>query len=633
VVFTHEYLFYSIKNVFFLFSFRSLFPKKCRNFANMRQFVAIISVVLTLTVMFSCTDKGDMRERLDYMSRCNRADTVFSEKWLPTVDSLVNYFNRHGNANERMMVYYLQGRVYYDMGEAPIALASYQKATEMADTTQNDCDLHTLAAIYGQMATLYHRQLLPDDEMNALIMAEKFAYKNKDTLAAITAYRLRTGVYFHRNDTDSMLQVTQRSVELYRQHGGDHLAAQILILPISIYLNRGQYQKAWEDMQIYEKESGFFDEMGNILPGKELFYYYKGLYFLSQNRDDDAIDLFRKTLSGGFMEAGYKGLLSAYEKKHIPDSIAKYARLFANANDDSYLGVEQDIIHQTSALYNYNRQQKIAEDHAREARTSRMWATFISLLGIITIVIGYKKVKSKAKQEIKQLSTDYENSLNQLYVAKDRLRLLNYDYEVKNRQLESEIEELKKDIAQANQEKNMLDESVNELQQRLSDLTDEQKEMFNQHKEEIKNKEMEIAKWQEKAKQFDKQIILNKGLDTEARFRESVIYKKFEVRSLSKHVIVPLEEKDWNALTEAFRTHYIHYYTFVAQEHHLPVNQFRLCMLIRLGFNNEQIRKLMNKDTQQVYRLKRLANYSLFGSRDASTLEENITKLQLQNYI
>ena len=56
-------------------------------------------------------------------------------------------------------------------------------------------------------------------------------------------------------------------------------------------------------------------------------------------------------------------------------------------------------------------------------------------------------------------------------------------------------------------------------------------------------------------------------------------------------------------------------------------------MLIRLGFNNEQIRKLMNKDTQQVYRLKRLANYSLFGSRDASTLEENITKLQLQNYI
>jgi hypothetical protein len=633
VVFAHENLLYSIKNVFFLFSFRSLFPNKCRKFANMRQFVAIISVVLTLTVMFSCTDKGEMCERLDYMSRCNRADTVFSEKWLPAVDSLVNYFNRHGNANERMMAFYLQGRVYYDMGEAPIALACYQKATEMADTTQNDCDLHTLAAIYGQMATLYHRQLLPDDEMKALIIAEKFAYKNKDTLAAITAYRLRTGVYFHRNDTDSMLQVTQRSVELYRQHGGDHLAAQILILPISIYLNRGQYQKAWEDMQIYEKESGFFDEMGNILPGKELFYYYKGLYFLSQNRDDDAIDLFRKTLNGGFLEAGYKGLLSAYEKKHIPDSIAKYARLFANANDDSYLGVEQDIIHQTSALYNYNRQQKIAEDHAREARTSRMWATIISLLGIITIVIGYKKVKSKAKQEIKQLSTDYENSLSQLYVAKDRLRLLNYDYEVKNRQLESEIEELKKDIAQANQEKNMLDESVNELQQRLSDLTDEQKEMFNQHKEEIKNKEMEIAKWQEKAKQFDKQIILNKGLDTEARFRESVIYKKFEVRSLSKHVIVPLEEKDWNALTEAFRTHYIHYYTFVVQEHHLPVNQFRLCMLIRLGFNNEQIRKLMNKDTQQVYRLKRLANYTLFGSRDASTLEENITKLQLQNYI
>ena len=590
----------------------------------MRQFVAIISVVLTLSVLFSCTDKGEMRERLDYVSQCNRADTVFTEKWLATVDSLVRYFSSHGNANERMMAHYLQGRVHHDIGEAPMALACYQKATEMADTTLKDCDLHTLASIYGQMASLYHHQLLPDDEMNALMMAEKCAYKNKDTLAAITAYRLRTGVYFHRNDTDSMLLVTQKSVELYQQHGGNHLAAQILILPISIYLNRGQYEKAWAAIQIYEKESGFFDEMDNILPSKELFYYYKGLYFLSQNKTDEAISLFRKTLNDGFEEAGFKGLLSAYEKKQIPDSMAKYARLFANANDDSYSEVEQDVIHQASALYNFNRQQKLAEENSRKARTSRMWATIISLLGIVTIVFGYRKMKSKAKQEIQQLSLDYENSLNQLYVAKDRLRLLNYDYEVKNHQMESEIQDLKKEIAKANQEKNLLDESVNELQQRLTDLTEEQNEMFNQHKEDIKNKELEIAKWQEKARLFDEQIVLNKGIDAEARFRESVIYKKFEVRSLSKHVIVPLDEKDWNALTDAFRTHFTHYYIFIAQEHHLPVNQFRLCMLIRLGFSNEQIRKLMSKDTQQVYRLKRLANHSLFGSREASTLEENL---------
>lgn len=599
-------------------------PNICCNFAFMNRISAIILVVSSLAVMVSCTDKGAMHERLDYVNQCNRADTVFTELWLATVDSLVNYFDRHGNSNEKMMTHYLKGRVHHDMGEAPIALECYQQATEKADTTSKDCDLHTLAAIYGQMAVLYHGQLLPDDEMSALQMAEKYAYKNKDTLAVITAYRLRTGVYFHRNDTDSMLQVTNRSVELYRQHGGNNLAAQILIIPISIYLNRGEYQKAWEDMQVYEKESGFFDEKGNVLRGKELYYYYKGLYSLSQNKNDEAVALFRKALSGGFMEAGYKGLLAVYEKKQIPDSIAKYARLYVNANDDFYKGVEQDVIHQASALYNYNRQQRLADENSRKARTGRMLAAIISLLGIATIVIGYRRIRHKAKQKIEQLSLDYESSLSQLYTAKDKLRLMNYDYEIRNRQMESEIENLKKDIVKANQEKNMLDVNMSGLQQRLSELIEDQEEMFNQHKEEIRDKEMEIAKWQERAKELDEQFVLNRGMNNEARFKDSVIYKKFEVRSLSKHVIVPPDEKDWNALTEAFRTHFIRYYAFIAQDNHLPINQFRLCMLIRLGFNNEQIRILMDKDTQQVYRLKKLANYSLFGSQDASTLEQNL---------
>lgn len=589
----------------------------------MKRILEIISLVAVLTVFASCENGNSMRERLNYVSECNRADTVFTETWLTRVDSLVYYFNHHGNANEKMMAYYLKARVHHDMGEAPIALEIYQKATEVADTTQDDCDLHTLAAIYGQMADLFHGQYLPDDEMKALKMAERYAYLNMDTLAAITAYRLRSNVYFLRNDTDSMLHVIDRSVKLYRQHGGENIAAQILILPISIYLQRGQYQKAWENMQVFERQSGFFDDNGIIQQGKELYYYYKGLYALSQNKMDEAITLFRKTLSGGFMEAGYKGLLAAYENKHNPDSIAKYARLFANANDDSYRGVEQDIIHKTSTLYNFNRQQKLAEENLRKARNSRMLVAIITLLGLMTIVIVYKKAKNKAIEEKERLTHEYETSINQLNMAKDSLRLSNYDYETKNRKMESEIQELKTSIEEANQEKNMLGENMNKLQQQLSELTEEQEEMFSQHKDEIKNKETEIVQWQDKARELER-LIQNKGMDAEAKFKDSAIFRKFEVRSQTKHVLVPPDDKDWMELTKAFRTHFIRYYAFISQHHHLPVNQLRLCMLIRLGFNNEQIRILMDKDTQQVYRLKKLANLSLFGSRDASTLEANL---------
>ena len=91
-----------------------------------------------------------MRTRMQFVAECNRADTVFTERWMPTVDSLVNYFKRHGTDNERMMAYYLQGRVLHDMGEAPQALDAYQRATEQADTTRDDCDLaHALFRLWA----------------------------------------------------------------------------------------------------------------------------------------------------------------------------------------------------------------------------------------------------------------------------------------------------------------------------------------------------------------------------------------------------------------------------------------------------------------------------------------------------
>ena len=380
----------------------------------MKHILYIISLFLALTLVASCTDKEAMRERLDYVSQCNRADTVFTEAWLPTVDSLVRFFDHHGNANERLMAHYLKGRVHHDLGEAPIALECYQKATEMADTTQKDCDLSTLASVYGQMAYLFNRQYLPDDEMKALRKAEHFAWKNKDTLTAIIGYRLRTRVYHLRCDTDSMLYVTNKCVEIYRKLGHNDLAAQLLLVPISVCLDRGQYEKAWKYMQVHEKESGFFDSNGNAMPDKELYYYYKGMYLLSQNQADNAISLFHKALSGGFLEAGYKGLLSAYEQKHIPDSITKYGRLYATGNDSTFMHVNQERVHQVSAMYNYNRQQMLATQKSVEAERIKWVAIVLSIALLLIMLISYmvlKRMKQRNKDRMIEMNAKYNRYL------------------------------------------------------------------------------------------------------------------------------------------------------------------------------------------------------------------------------
>ena len=149
-----------------------------------------ILLILVLFALTACTtDHEAMQQRLKYVSDCNRADTVFTERWLPTVDSLVSYFDRHGSANDRMMAHYVQGRVYHDMGEAPQALECYQKAAEQADTTSNDCDFYTLSSVYSQLATVFYRQLLLSNEIDARKKASHYAF-----LANIVGLAVKPGL-------------------------------------------------------------------------------------------------------------------------------------------------------------------------------------------------------------------------------------------------------------------------------------------------------------------------------------------------------------------------------------------------------------------------------------------------------
>ncbi|MBQ2588743.1 MAG: hypothetical protein II576_05765 [Prevotella sp.] len=542
----------------------------------MGRIIGIISVVLTLTVLASCTDKEAMRQRLDYVSQCNRADTVFTEAWLPTVDSLVNYFDRHGNANEKMMVHYLKGRVHHDMGESPIALECYQRATEMADTTQKGCDLHTLAAIYGQMANLFHMQYLPDDEMKALKMVEHYAMKNNDTLTAITAYRLRTGVYFLLNDTDSMLSVTKRSVSLYRKYGRNDLAAQILIMPISVSLDRGQYKEAWKYMQVYEKESGFLDSNGNARQGKGLYYYYKGLYLLSQNQLDKAISLFHKVLSGGFLEAGYKGLLIAYEQKYIPDSIAKYARLFADANDSSYLNVNQERVRQVSAMYNYNRSQRLADKKTIEAERYKNIIYIIIGVGVFSVIVLFRiwrLYERNNRNKILIWNKKYYDTLTQYQNVRNDLMLSFKNFEQYRTGKEKEVEELRQSLSVF-----------------LEDKTNP----------EVWNLELFVSS-------------------------SSIVKRMHELAYKAKQP----SEVEWDDLRQLLCKHLPSFYKLIKDDKYgLSNHEQKVAMLIRLRFIPTELIALLNISKQRVTNIRSDINHKLFHEKGTKDLDANLMRIK-----
>ena len=537
-----------------------------------------LGLFLLIALLTGCTWGKKMRQRMEYVAACNRADTVFTARWKPTVDSLADYFRNHGTDNERVTAYYLQGRVLHDIGEAPQARDAYQRATEQADTTSDDCDLHTLTAVYGQMADLFEAQYLPDDEMKALKMAERIAWKDKDTLTSIKAYELRVRPYFLKAEKDSMLFVMREARRQYLQIGRRKEAAQAIYPTISILLDRNEIQEAGHYLNLYEKESGNFDKNGELIFGGH-YYYSKGRYLLAVGQTDSAQYYFHKALSRGQKEAAYHGLLSVYEKKNIPDSIAKYAKLFAAANDSSYLHVNQEKLHQITAMYDYSRHQQMAEEAAEKARIRKY--TIIGILAVVflTAAAVYAKYKRAQKEKIaliNRLTADYQLAkINSLH--------------------------LKEDLAVLEGIKKANERMVQDKQSQIDDLS------------------VTIQKYEEQLQRLrtEEKFKALKQCDTVEYFHQK--------KQFTSNYSTP-SSQDWKNLKAAFTRYVPLFVTAIDGEKRLSEQEQRVCLLESLGFSTGEMATVLDTTSQVVTNAKASANQKLFSENKASTLGKNLKK-------
>ena len=292
----------------------------------MKHLLTIFVLLLALTCCTTEADRNRMRAVLDSINGRNRSGQPFTVK---EVQPYVEFFDDHGTSNDRLLAHYLLGRAYYDHGEAPMALQCYQDATDCADTTAADCNYAQLARIYGQMAQVFYSQGLYQEQLQKTRVSVKYAWKGKDTLAALMSYEQESQAYRNLNMPDSLLYICEHVSQLYRNYGYPNYAAIALYSTLSTLIHRQEFDKARQNMQIYESESGFFDSHGNIQKGREIYYRIKGLYFLHTNILDSAEYYFRKELHDGTdfnnQNAAAKSLSELYRHLHQPDSVAKYS--------------------------------------------------------------------------------------------------------------------------------------------------------------------------------------------------------------------------------------------------------------------------------------------------------------------
>ena len=520
-------------------------------------------------LLLSCATDAERKRMTQVVERADRQNKAYDS--ITHVDSIamaVEFYDRHGSANEQVRAHYLQGCAYRDMGEAPLALQYYQEAADHADTTREDCDFRQLSAIYAQMANLFYEQLLPYDMLEALKQQYHYALRANNILYALIAKEKQALAFEILDKPDTFLTLKKESFEELKKHGYHQEAAQSLGSVLSTLIEMGLYEETLKAFHIFETESGFFDN-SEIINGKEIYYYQKGLYYLAINQMDSAEIFFRKTerraQTPNSLTAAYHGLMLLYEKTGNSDSLGKYARMYAEMNDSNFrINATQELRHMQS-LYNYGRNQRIAIEKTEEAYGHKI-RFIISVFAILVILcLGtffFVNLKRRQRAAIIQLKKEYQEKQSALL------------------QLQHDVYRMKE-----------------------SNMTG----LIQEKEEQIASLEKQIAADSEALK-------LEKLSQLDSRLQNSEICRVF--RYLAAHPQTKVVNTEWLKLQDLINQEIPSFYGIIHDKNrNMKEVDYRICILVRLHFSPKEISVITGESLSYISTKRGRLLAKIFGAK------------------
>mgnify|MGYP000490310062 CR=1 FL=1 len=377
-----------------------------------------------------------------------------------SLKDIADYFDKHGDSNERMLAYYILGCAYFDGKDAPMALQYLHEATTKADTTDSNCDFLTLHRIHAWSAEILKSQFAFSDAFHENSLAFKYAMKAKDTLNAIITYEKKSNIYNALGISDSAIFFIRKKLYgLYSKYGYEKEAVRSLGLLINYGVENKELSDVKHYINLYEHKSGNFNDKGDIKKGVEIYYVTKGRYLAEINELDSAEYYFRKCArtAKNYSDLKYcfDDLADIYRKRNRPDSVAKYADLARMMTDSAYAQMSTEHLQQMQAMYNYNRYRQTAEEAEKDALRTK-YISIIIIMAIMAAAIGgalavrtYIMRKRRARvNEIKE----YKRKINELEMSKAELESINNGLNVEvNRMIEEKTKKI--DILKTEYEK------------------------------------------------------------------------------------------------------------------------------------------------------------------------------------
>ena len=509
------------------------------------------------------TQAQKMRYGLLRHKAMNKAYISFTSDSI--MKEIVDYYDRHGSANERMLANYVLGCVYRDMHEVPLALEYYNKAAEQADTTAADCDYGTLYRVYSQMGFLFSKQYLPYQLLDAFDKAEKYAYLAKDTLNAIINYQNKGDAYDYLGKKDSVVAINLRSANMFKRIGDNYNAAIALGCNYSYYIEKQDSVNAKKAFEAYFSTG--YEGNSNYGDAKAFLLCEKGTYYMFVSRLDSAFSCLNQSLklskSYSNKAAATKVLAQYYARVNKPVLAMKYALKSSEYNDSDLLAVRESQLQQIQAMYNYGRNQEIARKAELKAERITMLVYVLIAGGVVIFLLLthlYLKQLKKKKEKILVTKHLYDDSLLKLRQKQEELELLRT---VNDRKIADVIKEK--------------EQTINKLKEDLKDIRDKYS---------------------------------NSSLsDVDILLKESSIYKR--IKYLELHPKETMRENDWIELEETIEQLIPSFIPLL--KNRLNVIAYRICLLVKLEISTSSIAILLGLSSSAISKYRKVMLEKLCG--------------------
>ena len=546
----------------------------------------------TVLTMLDCMDFNAMSKSERMHAELLRGKAMNKAYVNFTTDSVmlevVDWYERHGNANQKMLAYYILGCAYRDLEDALSALKYLNLAVDAVDESDEDCDLNTLMRVYSQMGGLYQRVAAFENERIADSNAERLAWQICDTLSALRLMRLRASTLYDALQQSEALMILDSIVQFCNEHGLPEQTKNIYPMRIKYHIQTNNASCADSLLREYESKMGIRPSTQDEDIVDITYFYRKGLYYNLVEQPDSAIQMFKRLLQlinkrplytvgrHELREGSYQGLTEAYSLKHNPDSVIKYANLYCQWNDSSTRAKSSEHLLRYQSLYNYTKIQEQALKAEQKASHLRVTMILLVVIGIAIAIIVWSIYQKRLKKERqKQIATnkEYQLLLHELEKSADELLLVKTDSERFQREKESEIQKLQTALAM------------------------------------YQDNEQSVEQWS----------------DERAIFACDIAKR---LHSLSSHA-QKATPNELNCLLVTAQNAFPKFFANITDASKgLSHTEIIISILIRFQFIPSEISLLLGLSSQRITNLKSSVNQKLFGTQGAKTLDSHLMSLK-----